>query len=101
MWEKIKKFWIRKVLRKVYSLDDIENLEWTNMNMSEKNIIVENLYARVTELENNIEELVYYLSDVPTKCDKCFNYDHDSDEDCFKCENSGIIRKSQLMGWVW
>ena len=58
MWEKIKKFWIRKVLRKVYSLDDIENLEWTTMNMSEKNIIVENLYLRVTELENNIEELV-------------------------------------------
>ena len=100
MWEIIKRFWTRKILHKVYDLDDIEDMEWSEMNRSEKDLIMENLYIRVTELESNVEALVHYLSTVPTKCDKCFNFEGQEGV-CFKCDDSGITQKGQLIGWPW
>lgn len=98
--KKFKKFFVRKILREVYSIDDMESMEWSEMNDAEKNMITENLYMRVSELESSHEAIIHYMSTVPTRCDKCSNYEG-REVNCFKCENSGVVQKDQLIGWPW
>ena len=97
---KFNRFWTRKVLRKIHDYADMETLDWADMNGSEQNAMMENLYIRVTELEHSVSELVSCVSKIPAQCDKCSNYDGLYSE-CFKCESSGVITKSQAIGWPW
>ena len=98
--KKVRKFLVRKVLREIYNIDDINSMDWSEMNNTEKDLIMENLYSRITEIEDNHQAMVFYMSTVPNRCDKFSNYE-DPEMNCFKCENSGVVQKDQLIGWPW
>ena len=100
MLQKLKKFWNNKLLGKARNPEDINDSKWSELNSIEKDMIMENIYIRVTELEEDNARLIQEISDMPAQCDKCFNYEG-IDGVCIKCESIGVIQKSQLMGWPW
>lgn len=50
---------------------------------------------RLEDIENNIQLLIEEIGEVGVLCDKC------GGEGCFKCGNSGVVKRKQLFGWPW
>jgi len=57
---------------------------------------IDELVIRVDELGDDVALLAIELGEIPSQCDKC-----DGDSDCFKCEGTGVVKRSQLFGWEW
>lgn len=53
------------------------------------------LSNRLDFIEENQELIIQLLGEISVYCDKCGN----SDDKCFKCGGSGIIKKKQLFNW--
>lgn len=98
----IKRFWIRKILGRVYDTSEIfENLiPIENMNKAELKLTVSILYNTVYEIQQDIRQVVRYIGEAAIQCDKCSNYDGEYSV-CYKCEGSGVVRNKQLFDWPW
>lgn len=99
-FEKIKKFWVRKVLRRVYDPDKVSSIPFDKMNLAEMKFIMELLYTGMNRTEEDLVKVIDYVSETPTPCDKCFGLEI-PDEYCFKCEETGVVRNKHLCSWPW
>ena len=100
--EKIKRFWIRSILRRVYDSDEIfENeIPFEKMNHKETALIIGMLYSEISNLQDDMMGITEYVSHIPTPCDKCSNYENPGLY-CVKCDGSGIIENKRLCDWPW
>lgn len=55
------------------------------------------LYQRTDHLLDIIAALYNYIAEMPAPCDKCS--DQEVYKDCFKCENTGVVKHKQLFNW--
>jgi len=94
----IKRFLIRKILRKVYDPKEVSKIPFKDMNSAEMKIFMEIIYSEIIEIQNNITRLVNCVSEVPAICDKCYG---ETETFCFKCENTGMVKNRNLCNWPW
>ena len=99
-FKRIKRFFIRKILRRIYDPEELLKIPFSEMNSSEIRFFMEVLYTGMIEAEGNLIKAVSYISEVPTHCDKCPD-SIDLDYYCFKCEGTGIIKNKHLCDWPW
>lgn len=97
--ERIKRFWARRVLRKIYDPDGMLPIPIEKLNTKELKLYVSGLNESIEEIKDDLSLLIDHVSDNPTQCDKCIGYT--SEEYCFKCDNTGIISNKQLFKWPW
>jgi hypothetical protein len=78
-------------------------IRWIKSLFSSKYRLLDN---RIEELETTVEGLVSdrnivveEMGEIATHCDKCEGGDIVGP--CFKCSNTGIIKKKQLYNWPW
>lgn len=71
---------------------------WSQFNKYEKDAIIEDMWVRLIELEEDRNLLVNEIGEMPTYCDKC---DISKTKLCSKCGGSGIVKRNRLMSWNW
>jgi len=100
--ERLKRFWIRKILRKVYDpIEIIENhIPIDKMNRAEVLLTIDTLHSSFDEMQQDIKLIIYQMSETGAICDKCNNY-NGVESICWKCSSSGITRSRQLCDWPW
>jgi hypothetical protein len=69
-------------------------LKWYQLRGGWKDDTIFELLDRVETLENDLEAVKTELGTIYTHCDKC-------KDGCFKCGNTGVIKRNQLMEWQW
>lgn len=101
--ESLKRFFVRHILRSVYSVDDVLSgeLPVEKMNKKELALYVNVLSYKYDDLQETTNAIVGYLGNIPAPCDKCENYSEPGSSVCFKCENTGIVQHQHLLGWQW
>ena len=100
LFERIKRFWIRKVLRRVYDPDEIFEMPITYMNQAETIFFIESLYIELIEMRVDFTVITSYVSEALSPCDKCFDLEV-SEAFCFKCEGTELVKNKQLCSWPW
>lgn len=98
----IKRFWVRKILGRIYDEDEIFNhsISISKMNKAELGLAIDMLYMNVLDNQQDIKTAISIMAESPNKCDKCLNYDGEY-KLCFKCEGTGIVKNGQLCNWPW
>jgi hypothetical protein len=94
----IKRFLVRKILRKVYDPEEIIRIPFKDMNAAEMRVFVEAMYTKMIDMQGSIEKMRSYVAEIPAPCDKCYD---DVDMYCFKCEGTGLVRNKSLCSWPW
>ncbi|MHA2280296.1 MAG: hypothetical protein ACXAC5_05555 [Promethearchaeota archaeon] len=94
----IKRFFVRKILRKACDPKEVFGIPFKDMNAAEMKIFIETMYTEIVEMQGYIVKLKEYVSEAPAPCDKCCN---EAELYCFKCEGTGIVRNKNLCNWPW
>ena len=71
---------------------------WRHLSSVEKDDLIEELIAKLDELDQNNELLIKELGELAAYCDKC---EGNKLQYCMKCNGTGIVKKNRLMDWPW
>lgn len=71
--------------------------KWSELSKSDKDLMIDILESRILDLEDITTTLIEEFGETVTYCDKCLG----SNDDCFKCKNTGVVQRKQLFSWKW